>query len=154
MLLWVFPCSELLKAADLQTHVCAKFSRMWAHFAFWAQQWWKWQIFFFFWPNLKKFSLNLTCFYGIFSACLCSKFYFENSVCAKDFAFRRSAPVGTSILKNVVLKPGWTILLVLTSQPSMRSLCPDHFGAQESFLHTWRKTQTVAKCGPCIWSLI
>ena len=33
---------------------------------------------------------NLTCFNGIFSACLCAKFYFENSVCAKEFSFRRS----------------------------------------------------------------
>ena len=31
------------------------------------------------------------------------------------------------------------------SQLAMRSLCPDHFVAHKSFLHTWGKSQTVAK---------
>ena len=40
------------------------------------------------------------------------------------------------------------------SQQAMRSLYPEHFVAQKSFLHTWGKSQTVAKCVPCRWSLI
>ena len=75
--------AELLKAADMQTHVCTKFSRICAHFCLLN-------------ATVVKIALllcswhNLTWFYGIFSACLCAKFYFENSVCAKDLAFRRS----------------------------------------------------------------
>ena len=55
-------------------------------------------------------------------------------------------------------KPGrrcWcTGVVHYCTQLAMKSLCLDHSGAHESFLHAWGKSQTVAKCGPCKWSLM
>ena len=86
LLVW----TELLKAADMQTQVCAKFSRICANVCLSNATVVKMTQISCFLHNLTKFSFNFTCFYGIFSACLCAKFYFENSVCTKYFAFRRS----------------------------------------------------------------
>ena len=73
----------------MQTHVCANFSRICTNILLLNAKVVKIALISRFWQNLT--SLNLTCFYGPFSACLSAKFYFENAVCAKEFAFRRSA---------------------------------------------------------------
>ena len=41
----------------------------------------------------------------------------------------------------------------LPTQLAMRFLCLGHFITSEYFLHTWGKSQTFAKCGPCRWIL-
>ena len=80
----------LLKIADVQTHVCAQFSRTCA-----KKCTFKWGIGKT--GNKKKYigtiwqnSLNLTCFYGILSQFLCAKILFRKSACAKKIMFRRS----------------------------------------------------------------
>ena len=81
---------ELLKAADVQTHVCAKLSRICAIFFTFERKSGENCPNFVFLTQSDKVFFNHMCFYGIFSACLCAKFNFENAVCAKEFTFRRS----------------------------------------------------------------
>ena len=54
-LLHLAPTPELLKAEDVEMHVCAKFSRIWAKFKFLVQSWTKQALFSCFWRNLTKF---------------------------------------------------------------------------------------------------
>ena len=53
---------ELPKAADVQRHICTKFSRICAHSCLLSATVVKMALIPCFWHNLTKFSFNLTCF--------------------------------------------------------------------------------------------
>ena len=83
--------SDLLKVADVQTHVCAKFLRTCANVYFWTQNRRKktgiWKIDL---HNLTKFLQFLHVYFGILSKFLCAKFLVQKFACAKKCTFRRS----------------------------------------------------------------
>ena len=63
---WSTSKTELLKAEDVKSHHCAKFSRICAKFRLLRAKLVKRALFLWFWRNLTIYN-NLTCFYSIFS---------------------------------------------------------------------------------------